>query len=85
MGKIWLVKFRQAKTESMIFSHKTNIINHPKLFFDNEQVSEVDNEQVSEVDIHKHLWFCSRSIPPVNLYRSWLHTFDRNEKNISFA
>ena len=46
-AKSWLVSFNPTKTESVIFSRKSNSSNHPPLT--------MDNEIISEFSSHKHL------------------------------
>ena len=43
----WLVKFNPTKTESLLISRKSNPINHPSVF--------MNNHQITEVKEHKHL------------------------------
>lgn len=46
-AKKWLVSFNPVKTDALLISRKVNGPNHPVLF--------MDNQQISEVDCHKHL------------------------------
>ncbi|MEW8546021.1 MAG: reverse transcriptase domain-containing protein, partial [Candidatus Thiodiazotropha sp.] len=43
----WLVTFNPTKTEALLFSRKLNKLQHPPLF--------MQNHQISEVEFHKHL------------------------------
>ena len=43
----WIVTFHPSKTEALLFSRKLNKPQHPPLF--------MQNHQISEVESHKHL------------------------------
>ena len=56
-AKGWLVNFSPAKTESMIFSSKSNITPHPRLIFQNTPIAQVFQHKHVGLLFQSSLWW----------------------------
>ena len=80
----WLVKFNPTKTESLLLSRKSNPINHPSVFMNNHQITEVKEHKhlgiffSGDLSWHNHIDYVkSKAWQRINIMRTLKYKLDR--------